>query len=41
MVKETEIKLRASADTLAALQQHPLLNERRAGEWQRSTLYNQ
>ncbi|MAG64707.1 inorganic triphosphatase [Pseudomonas sp.] len=41
MVKETEIKLRASADTLAALQQHPLLNERRASDWQRSTLYNQ
>ena len=41
MVKETEIKLRASADVLAALRAHPLLNERRQGDWQSGPLYNQ
>lgn len=41
MVKETEIKLRVSPQALAALREHPLLNERLAGEWHTGTLYNQ
>lgn len=41
MVKETEIKLRVSPQTLDALREHPLLNARRQGDWQTSTLYNQ
>ncbi|WP_321348880.1 CYTH domain-containing protein [Halopseudomonas oceani] len=41
MVKETEIKLRASAEVLKVLRAHPLLNERRQGEWQSGPLYNQ
>ncbi|HDZ56472.1 MAG TPA: inorganic triphosphatase [Pseudomonas xinjiangensis] len=41
MVKETEIKLRATPETLAALRQHPVFAERLAGEWQTGPLYNQ
>ncbi len=41
MVKETEIKLRVSPATLAALRVHPLLDGQRLGEWQRGELYNQ
>ena len=41
MVKETEIKLRVSPQTLAALRDHPLLNERMTGQWHTGTLYNQ
>tara|TARA_R110001592_G_scaffold42588_6_gene138166 strand:- start:8367 stop:9782 length:1416 start_codon:yes stop_codon:yes gene_type:complete len=41
MVKETEIKLRATPDTLAALRIHPLLESRRQGEWQTGPLLNQ
>ncbi|MEH6564033.1 MAG: CYTH domain-containing protein [Halopseudomonas sp.] len=41
MGKETEIKLRASAEVLAALREHPLLNSRLTGEWQSGTLFNQ
>lgn len=41
MNRETEIKLRASRATLAALRDHPLLNRHRRGDWQRVELYNQ
>lgn len=41
MVKETEIKLRASAEVLQALRSHLLLDARRQGDWQTGTLYNQ
>ncbi|MFO7703660.1 MAG: CYTH domain-containing protein [Halopseudomonas sp.] len=41
MVKETEIKLRATPETLAAVQAHPLVQARQQGQWQTGTLYNQ
>jgi triphosphatase len=41
MVKETEIKLRASRATLAALREHPLLKKRNKSGWQRAPLFNQ
>lgn len=41
MQKETEIKLRASRDTLAALRDHPLLKKRNKSGWQRHELFNQ
>lgn len=41
MHRETEIKLRASRDTLAALRDHPLLKKRNKGGWQRHELFNQ
>ncbi|WP_439886673.1 CYTH domain-containing protein [Pseudomonas sp. MBLB4123] len=41
MVKETEIKLRASRDTLAALRDHPLLKKRNKSGWERRELFNQ
>lgn len=41
MAKETEIKLRASPETLAALRSHPLLETRRKSEWKTGTLFNQ
>ncbi len=41
MLKETEIKLRASRDTLAALRQQPLLNKRNKSGWQQAELFNQ
>ena len=41
MNKETEIKLRASRATLAALRDHPLLAGRNRSGWQRVELYNQ
>ncbi|MFC3607671.1 CYTH domain-containing protein [Stutzerimonas tarimensis] len=41
MHKETEIKLRASRDTLSALRQHPLLKKRSKSGWQRHELFNQ
>tara|TARA_R110000796_G_scaffold227766_4_gene344710 strand:+ start:77927 stop:79342 length:1416 start_codon:yes stop_codon:yes gene_type:complete len=41
MVKETEIKLRATPEALAAVKQHPLVQARMQGEWQTGTLYNQ
>ncbi|TVP90932.1 MAG: CYTH domain-containing protein [Pseudomonadaceae bacterium] len=41
MFKETEIKLRISADTLAALRQHPLVLERQQTAWQSKPLINQ
>lgn len=41
MVKETEIKLRASRATLAALRDHPLLKKRNKSGWQRHELFNQ
>ncbi|MCM2320704.1 MAG: inorganic triphosphatase [Pseudomonas sp.] len=41
MVKETEIKLRASRATLAALREHPLLKKRNKSGWQQSELFNQ
>lgn len=41
MVKETEIKLRASRATLAALREHPLLKKRNKSGWQRVELFNQ
>ncbi|MFN3580969.1 MAG: inorganic triphosphatase [Pseudomonas sp.] len=41
MGKETEIKLRASTETLKALREHPLLQPGVDGEWQRSELLNQ
>jgi inorganic triphosphatase YgiF len=41
MVKETEIKLRASRATLAALREHPLLKKRNKSGWQRGELFNQ
>ncbi|HYQ37449.1 MAG TPA: inorganic triphosphatase [Pseudomonas sp.] len=41
MVKETEIKLRASRATLAALREHPLLKKRNKSGWQHGELFNQ
>jgi inorganic triphosphatase YgiF len=41
MNKETEIKLRASRDTLLALRDHPLLKKRNKSGWQRHELANQ
>ncbi|MGB4072174.1 inorganic triphosphatase [Pseudomonas sp.] len=41
MVKETEIKLRVSRETLAALREHPLLKKRNKTGWQRHELFNQ
>lgn len=41
MLKETEIKLRATPETLAAVQQHPSIKARQQGEWIEGTLYNQ
>ena len=41
MNKETEIKLRVSRETLAALREHPLLAERNRSGWQRVELFNQ
>ncbi len=41
MPKETEIKLRVTRETLAALREHPLLALRRQGDWQRHELFNQ
>ncbi|MDM8348784.1 CYTH domain-containing protein [Pseudomonas sp. sp1636] len=41
MVKETEIKLRASRDTLAALREHPLLKKRNKSGWEQHELFNQ
>ena len=41
MQKETEIKLRASRETLEALRDHPLLKKRNKSGWQQSELYNQ
>ena len=41
MHKETEIKLRVSRETLAALREHPLLNKRNKSGWQSRELLNQ
>ena len=41
MQKETEIKLRVSRETLAALREHPLLKKRNKSGWQRHELFNQ
>ncbi|MNF25327.1 Inorganic triphosphatase YgiF, contains CYTH and CHAD domains [Pseudomonas linyingensis] len=41
MVKETEIKLRASRATLTALREHPLLKKRNKSGWQHCELFNQ
>ena len=41
MPKETEIKLRATPATLAALREHPLLNKRNKSGWQQHALFNQ
>jgi triphosphatase len=41
MNKETEIKLRVSRETLAALREHPLLKKRNKSGWQRGELFNQ
>ncbi len=41
MQKETEIKLRASAETLEALREHPLLKKRNKSGWQEHPLFNQ
>ncbi|MER0836449.1 CYTH domain-containing protein [Pseudomonas aeruginosa] len=41
MPKETEIKLRVSRETLAALRDHPLLKKRNKSGWQRHELFNQ
>ena len=41
MNKETEIKLRASRETLAALRDHPLLKKRNKSGWQSHELSNQ
>ncbi|UVE17611.1 CYTH domain-containing protein [Pseudomonas sp. LS44] len=41
MNKETEIKLRASRATLAALREHPLLKKRNKAGWQQRELTNQ
>lgn len=41
MQKETEIKLRASRETLDALRSHPLLKKRNKSGWQRHALSNQ
>ncbi|QIH11632.1 MULTISPECIES: CYTH domain-containing protein [unclassified Pseudomonas] len=41
MQKETEIKLRASRETLVALREHPLLKKRNKSGWERRELMNQ
>jgi len=41
MQKETEIKLRVSRETLAALREHPLLKKRNKSGWERRELFNQ
>ncbi len=41
MHKETEIKLRVSRETLAALREHPLLKKRNKSGWERLELTNQ
>jgi len=41
MHKETEIKLRVSRETLAALREHPLLKKRNKSGWSRHELFNQ
>ncbi|MFJ4141993.1 inorganic triphosphatase [Pseudomonas sp. NPDC089734] len=41
MQKETEIKLRVSRETLAALREHPLLKKRNKSGWERIELSNQ
>ena len=41
MQKETEIKLRASRETLLALREHPLLKKRNKSGWSRPELFNQ
>lgn len=41
MHKETEIKLRASRETLAALREHPLLKKRNKSGWIQTDLSNQ
>lgn len=41
MHKETELKLRASRQTLAALREHPLLKKRNKSGWQTRELLNQ
>lgn len=41
MSQETEIKLRTSRETLAALRNHPLLKKRNKSGWQRHELLNQ
>jgi len=41
MQKETEIKLRASRETLLALREQPLLKKRNKSGWQRHELFNQ
>lgn len=41
MHKETELKLRASRETLAALREHPLLKKRNKSGWQTRELTNQ
>lgn len=41
MQKETEIKLRVSRETLAALREHALLKKRNKSGWQRHELFNQ
>lgn len=41
MNKETEIKLRVSRETLAALRDHPLLKKRNKSGWEQRELYNQ
>ncbi|QLC73354.1 inorganic triphosphatase [Pseudomonas sp. LPB0260] len=41
MVKETEIKLRVSRDTLTALREHPLLKKRNKSGWEQCELFNQ
>ena len=41
MQKETEIKLRVSRETLAALREHPLLKKRNKSGWTRHELLNQ
>ena len=41
MQKETEIKLRVSRETLAALREHPLLKKRNKSGWSRHELFNQ
>lgn len=41
MQKETEIKLRASRETLSALRDHPLLKKRNKSGWSSHELFNQ
>lgn len=41
MVKETEIKLRVSRETLEALRDHPLLKKRNKAGWEQRELLNQ